>query len=426
MKIARKWFYPGLKVKRWLLLLVLSAVIGLTGISRLLGELLHGFRIDVIPEAYVSQTRDYLIRLKFIDFVALILGVSGVVVAFKMIIRTISVAFVPEQSDHLADLSLKRLALRRGPRVVAIGGGTGMPVVLEGLKEYTSNITAIVTMADDGGSSGRLRQAFKMPPPGDIRNCLVALADAGPIMNDLFQYRFAKDPELNGHSFGNLFITAMSELTGDFEKGIKESSRVLAIRGQVVPVTLDHVALRAELSDKSVVAGESVISRSQSRIQRVWLEPSNVRLTPEALSAVKDADVIVLGPGSLYTSIIPNILVPGLTEAIVKSHAAKIAVCNMMTQPGETQGFTVNDHIQTLVAHSHPRLFEYVVVNVDPLNPKVLERYAKEGAEPVVLDETSLRNRDYSIVKAKLVLSDEYVRHDPTKLARCIMKIVSI
>ncbi len=418
--------YPGLKVKRWLVLLVMSAGIGLIGLTRLLGDFMHGYRLQVIPDKYIDQTREYLTGLRFIDFVAIGIGVMGVVVAFRMLVRTFGMAFLPDQTEQTADRTYRRLSLRQGPRVVAIGGGTGMPAVLEGLKEYTTNLTAVVTTADDGGSSGRLRQAFKIPPPGDIRNCLVALADAGPIMNELFQYRFQKDPALRGHSFGNLFITAMSELTGDFEKAIRESSRVLAIRGQVVPVTLDHVALGAELTDKTTVAGESEISRSLVRIERVFLNPSDVRANPEALEAIREAEVIVMGPGSLYTSIIPNLLVPGIAQAIAANRGIKILVCNIMTQPGETSGYTVTDHLRALANHCDKRLFEYIVVNAEPLSPTWLERYAKEGAEPVRLDETALRSRDYSIVKAKLIASEEFVRHDPTRLGRCIMKILSL
>lgn len=421
-----RWIYPGLRVKRWLMLLVLSAVMGIVGLSRLLGDLFHGYRIQIIPEEHLVRARDYLIGLKFIDFVFIGLGVAGVVLAFRMLVRTFSMAFMPDQSEHAADLTLKRFQLRQGPRIVAVGGGTGMPAVLQGLKEYTSNLTAIVTTADDGGSSGRLRQTFSIPAPGDIRNCLVALADGGPIMSELFQYRFQKGTVLDGHSFGNLFLTAMSELTGDFGKAVRESSRVLAIRGQVVPVTLDHVSLVAELSDHSVVSGETVISQSSSKILRVSLDPPQVKASPEALQAIRDADLIVYGPGSLYTSIIPNLLVPGMTEALVASRAVKVLVCNMMTQPGETTGYTVSDHIRAIVSHSHPRVFEYVVVNVEPLSPKFLERYSREGAEPVLLDSEALRSRNYSLVKAKLITGQEYVRHDPVKLARAIMKVLSL
>jgi len=218
----------------------------------------------------------------------------------------------------------------------------------------------------------------------------------------------------------------MSELTGDFEQGVRAASRVLAIRGQVVPVTLDHVTLRAELSDRTTVRGESSISRSAVKIERIRLEPADVKPTPEALEAIRQADLIVLGPGSLYTSIIPNLLVPGVTEAITASRAVKVLVCNMMTQPGETTGYTVSDHIRAVVAHSHPRVFEYVVVNTEALSPVVRERYAKEGAEPVLLDEAATKARDYSIVKAQLLAADEYVRHDPVRLARCLMRVLSL
>lgn len=377
--ITPRWLYPGLKMKRWLLLMGASVILVFVGLTKLVSEQTRGIHITIIPEEILYGIRDYLIGLKFGDFVPIVLGIVGVVVAFKMIVRAVSTAFVPEHSEDAVDLTYKRLLLRRGPKIVAIGGGTGLPVTLSGLKEYTSNITAIVTMADDGGSSGRLRQTFRIPPPGDVRNCLVSLADASPLMHELFQYRFQDDPGLGGHSFGNLFLTAMSDLTGDFEKAIKESSRILAIRGVVVPVTLERVSLGAELLDKSMVDGESNISHSKSPIAKVFLKPEGAAATPEALQAIRQADVIVLGPGSLYTSILPNLLISRIADEIRHSKAMKLYICNIMTQPGETTGYSLSDHLSAIERHAGPGLFEYVVVNTEIIPPPVQPQQPPEA-----------------------------------------------
>ena len=285
----------------------------------------------------------------------------------------------------MVDLLYEQNLLSRAPRVVVIGGGTGMPVLLRGLKELTSNLTAIVTVADDGGSSGRLRGELGILPPGDIRNCLIALATTEPLLEQLFQYRFNTDSQLDGHSFGNLFIAAMSEITGDFEAAVKESSKVLAVRGRVLPVTLDNIGLGAELVDGRVVYGESNITADPVAIKKVHILPADVTPLPEALLALQEADAIVLGPGSLYTSVIPNLLVPGIAQAIADSNATKIYACNVMTQPGETTGYTASDHLRAILQHTTPELVDYVLVNTAAIEPALLQRYQAEGAEPVVM-----------------------------------------
>ena len=285
-----------------------------------------------------------------------------------------------------------RKQLGRGPKIVAVGGGTGLSVLLSGLKEYTSNITAIVTVADDGGSSGRLRQQFDILPPGDIRNCLVALADAPTLMRDLFQFRFDKSSELAGHSFGNLFITVMTRLTGDFERAIRETSKVLALRGQVIPSTLNNVVLVAQHKNGLVTEGEDKIPKAKVPIERVSLKPAQIEATPDAIKAIEEAEIIVLGPGSLYTSIIPNLLIQGITDAIAASRAMKIYVCNVMTQPGETDGYTLSHHVKVLRQHSHQRIFDSCVVNNGVIPESVLSRYAQQGSYPVVNDRKNVEN----------------------------------
>jgi uncharacterized cofD-like protein len=308
--------------------------------------------------------------------------------------------------------------------VVTIGGGTGLAVLLEGLKEYTSNITAIVTVADDGGSSGRLRQQFDILPPGDIRNCLVALADASTLMRDLFQFRFAAGSELSGHNFGNLFITVMTQLTGDFEKAIKETSKVLALRGQVIPSTLNNVVLVAEYQDGSIAVGEDKIPKARMPIKRVTLEPKDSQGTPEAIKAIEEAQIIVLGPGSLYTSIIPNLLIKDISDALVKSQAIKVYVCNAMTQAGETDAYRASNHIKGLIAHSHPRVLDYCILNTGEISSSLLKRYAQDDSYPVINDTKNIENMGYRVIEDDIVITDDLIRHDPLKLAKIIFGVI--
>ncbi|HYH02424.1 MAG TPA: gluconeogenesis factor YvcK family protein, partial [Bacillota bacterium] len=312
----------------------------------------------------------------------------------------------------------------RGPKIVVVGGGTGLGTILRGLKEISSNLTAIVTVADDGGSSGRLRNEFGILPPGDIRNCLVAMADLEPLMERLMQYRFQGDSDLGGHNFGNLFLTALTGITGDFEAAIKESSKVLAVRGQVLPATLEHVVLQAELEDGTLVTGESQISKSQVPIHRVALQPGNVRPVAEAITAISEADIILLGPGSLFTSIIPNLLVAEITDAIKATKATKVYICNAMTQPGETDNLTASDHVRKIVQHTGPGLIDIAIVNTDPIPADVLERYAEEHAYPVVADLEKIKAMGITPIGKEIIVKAHVVRHDAGKLANLIEDLI--
>lgn len=401
-----KWLYPGIGIKRWIGLSVFGLTLVVIGTEHLRDE-----------EFLVIQT---------LDTITAVSGVLILILGIKRIIRSLVSAFIPSsKGSELVDILYHRSQLGRGPIIVVIGGGTGLSVLLTGLKEYTSNITAIVTVADDGGSSGRLRQQFDILPPGDIRNCLVALADAPVLMRDLFQFRFDAGSELSGHSFGNLFITAMTRLTGDFEKAIKETSKVLALRGQVIPSTLDNVVLIAEHKDGSTTVGENKIPKTGIPIKYVRLSPEKPQATPEAIKAIEEAQIIVLGPGSLYTSIIPNLLIKEITQAITASQALKVYVCNAMTQTGETDSFRASNHIKTLIAHSHPRVFDYCILNIGEISNSILKRYAQENSYPVINDTKNIENMGYRVVEEDIVTSgDTVVRHDPAKLAKVILGLV--
>jgi uncharacterized cofD-like protein len=309
-------------------------------------------------------------------------------------------------------------------KLTVLGGGTGLSILLRGVKKLTSDITAIVTVTDDGGSSGALRREMGVLPPGDIRNCLVALSGEETLMSRLFQYRFPASRSLGGHSFGNLFITAISSVTGGFSAGVEQASNVLAIRGRVLPVTLHSVALRAKLDNGEIVRGESNISRAKSRIRELSVSPPLPPAGPKVLEAILDADAVIAGPGSLYTSIVANFLVKGVPSALKRTKAPKIYICNVMTQPGETTGYSVCDHAEAMSKHSGGNIFDYIVVNTGRIPPKIAKRYARKGSFPVLPRLPECRGA--KIIRADLVSRKEYARHDSEKLARVVSKILKM
>jgi len=313
----------------------------------------------------------------------------------------------------------------RVPRIVVIGGGTGLSVMLRGLKQKPLDITAIVTVADDGGSSGILREELQMPPPGDIRSVLAALAEAEPLLADMLSYRFNNGKGLAGHSLGNLILAAMTDISGDFVTGIRELSRVLAVRGRVLPAANQAIVLKAEMADGTVVTGESSIPKAGGSIARVFIEPPEVEPLPEAVEAIEQADAILMGPGSLYTSIIPNLLVPKLAAAIVRSCAVKIFVCNVMTQPGETDNYTVSNHLDAIQAHIGHQIFDYVIVNDGEIPTQVHTMYAEQGSKAVHVDMDEVTRRGYKVIADTLVLFRTYLRHDASKLSQHIYQLVS-
>jgi uncharacterized cofD-like protein len=310
------------------------------------------------------------------------------------------------------------------PKIVVIGGGTGLSVMLRGLKEKPLDITAIVTVADDGGSSGILRSELQMPPPGDIRNVLIALADVEPLLSDMLQYRFNAGTGLTGHSLGNLMLAAMTDITGDFVSGVRMLSKVLAVRGRVLPAAGQAIVLHAEMADGTIVSGESNIPKAGQAIKRVFIEPADVEPLEEAVAAIREADAILIGPGSLYTSIIPNLLVPKLAQSIVDSCAVKMFVCNVMTQPGETDNYSVSDHLAAVHAHIGHHLFDYVIVNDGEIPPQVQSKYAELGAKAVHLDLEEVTRRGYKVIADRLVLFRTYLRHDAARLSHHIYQLV--
>ena len=404
-----KWFYPGMRVKRWAMLSVLGIILIMIGVG---GQ-------TKIPNDFSSI-------ITYVYSANVIVGILLIILGFKNMLVSVVTLILPHKEGRLIDIMYQKRFLEHGPRIVVIGGGTGLSVLLHGIKEYTSNITAIVTVADDGGSSGRLRQQFDILAPGDIRNCLVALANEETMMRELFQYRFKQDTEFSGHSFGNLFITAMTQVTGDFERAIKESSKVLSIRGRVLPSTLEKVTLVAEHKDGRITEGEAQIPKTGSPIKRIFLRPQNASAAPDAIKAIREAELIILGPGSLYTSIIPNLLIKEIRDAVVESEASKVYVCNIMTQPGETDHFKASDHVKELTFHTQSKIMDACIVNIGKIPVSMLEKYAHENSASVEADSETIRDFGYGVIEEDLVSITDHVRHDSNKLAKLIANLLNL
>ncbi len=426
MKLS-KWLRPGMLIKRWILLLMLGLVMTSLGLAMGLAWVYRNYDFPHRVSGLVQAVTLQFIPHPYREMLMLTVGGLLVAVGFIQLSRSLLAPFLEHRADGQGLAEIIH-AHRFGPaepelRVVAIGGGTGLSTLLRGLKAHDVAITAIVTTGDDGGSSGRLRHEFNIPPPGDIRNCLVALADAEPLMSDLFQFRFPEiGSPLDGHSFGNLFITAMTQVTGSFERAVAESSRVLAVRGQVMPSTLENITVCAEMANGEVVRGESRITQYRGRIRRIFLDPERPEAYDPAIIAILSADLIVLGPGSLYTSVIPNVLVNGIAHAIRFSHAVKVYVCNVTTQRGETEGFRAVDHVRALYDHVEGPLVDYVLVNdnFEPgrrLDPAL-------GVTPVSLDGIDQLRGLAQVVLRDVVCAEQPMRHDPVKLSRALIGLV--
>ena len=421
-----KWLYPGMRFKRWLLLFAGGVMLASLGIA-----VVFNYKyIDNIEEAIFravylwSGSYDYTFTA-LVGMLMVLLGFGVMLVAARFVIRSVITVLLPaNSSEKLVDLIYEKRKLGKGPAITVVGGGHGLSVLLRGIKQATTNVTAVVTVADDGGSSGRLREELGMIPPGDLRNCLVALADTEPLMEKLFQHRFEGDSQLSGHSFGNLFIAAMAQVTGDVETALKESSKVLAVKGRVLPASKEFVRLDAIMEDGSIVCGESKIPEANKKIHRVKLFPEHVEAVQSSLDALRDAEAIVLGPGSLYTSIMPNLLVEGIGDALCRSRAVKIYICNVMTQPGETDGYTASMHVKAILDHAGRNAVDYVIVNSTPVPEDLKKKYAEAGAYPVIVDEDVLKALGVGVIKADLITNHDAIHHDPKKLAESVMHVV--
>lgn len=418
-----KWLAPGLFVKRWLLLSAGGVLLTSLGLAIWTGMTPIFYTLQLLKGvlAWIAT-----ILPNYISGPLVITG--GILLIFwgqNRSINSITQAFMSQGDEELVDRLIAHRRLHKGPKVVAIGGGTGLSTLLRGLKDYSANTTAIVTVADDGGSSGRLRREIGVLPPGDIRNCLAALANEEKLLTELFQYRFRAGDGLVGHSFGNLFLTAMSDITGDLERAIAASSQVLAVRGEVLPATLCDVHLWAELADGRRIEGESNITEAGGKIVNIGCNPANPPALPKVLQAIEEADFIIIGPGSLYTSVIPNLLVPEIAEAIASRQVPSIYVCNIMTQPGETEGYSVAEHIRAIDKAVGKKLFDAVLVQGKVPSAQALIRYAQENSNPVFIDREDVKNLGRRLVLTNVMYEDEatgFVRHDSKRLAQVLLR----
>ena len=424
---AVRWLQPGLVVKRWVVT---------SGLGLLLALLGAAVWADLQPIYWMLSTIKWLLQevtqvlpRGVTGPLVLVAGAALVLWGQSRSFGSIQQALAPDKGTLLVDALAAQGRLNRGPNIVAIGGGTGLSTLLSGLKRYSSNITAIVTVADDGGSSGVLRRELGVQPPGDIRNCLAALSREEPLLTRLFQYRFRAGSGLEGHSFGNLFLSALTAITGSLESAITASSRVLAVQGQVVPATNADVRLWAELENGERLEGESKIGKATSPIVRLGCTPERPPALPRAIEAIANADLILLGPGSLYTSLLPNLLVPELVTAIRRSKAPRLYICNLMTQPGETDGLDVAGHLRAIEAQLaslgiDQRLFTAVLAQEDLGRSPLLKIYRQHGAEPVTCDARHLRKQGYQVMQAPLqgARPTATLRHDPRSVALAVMR----
>jgi uncharacterized cofD-like protein len=427
----RRWLTPGIGVKRWLLVVFLGLLLLALGFAHMLRQVTRDLEPGGPFDAIVS-----LITLQFLPYPlrGLLVGAAGLALLALGSYRVVRVVTdplrAPDADQPLVEVIYQKRFLARGPKVVAIGGGTGLSTLLRGLKEHTSNLTAVVTVADDGGSSGVLRQELGIAPMGDIRNCIAALADAEPLMSELLQYRFpagggassvttAEGPGLAGHALGNLLLAAMTAIEGgDFEEGVRRINRILAVRGQVVPVTATPLTLHARIADGSIVDGQSRIMRTPE-IERVWITPDDVLASDDALAAIADADLIVLGPGSLYTSLLPSLLIPAIRDAIMAAAAPRLYICNVATQEGETTGLDLAGHVSALVDHTAPGIVDVVLAN-NRFDARVPSDWQAEAVR-LHWPPAGLQDLPH-LVLDDVVDPENAHHHDPARLATAVLR----
>jgi uncharacterized cofD-like protein len=421
VKKSVQWLAPGLFVKRWFMVTLAGVVLIALGLA---------IWVRLMPIRSIVEFADHgltnvskVVPNRISGPIVLVTGFFLLFWGQMRSLKAVSGALSPQGDKTLLEMLMTKRRRSKGPKIVALGGGTGLSTLLRGLKNYSTNITAVVTVADDGGSSGKLRRDFGVLPPGDIRNCIAALADEEKLLTELFQYRFSAGEGLEGHSFGNLFLTAMSDITGDLEQGIAASSKVLAIQGRVLPATLCHVDLWAEMADGRTIRGESRITEADGQIVKIGCMPENPPALPAVIKAIEEADFIIIGPGSLYTSVIPNLLVPEIAKAIERSKVPCVYICNIMTQPGETTGYRVSDHIKAIDHACTKKLFDAVLVEKNIPSPRSMERYRQEHASHVEIDIEAIQRLKRQIMPVNVMEEDEkgYLRHNSRKLARALM-----
>ncbi|MBU3220345.1 gluconeogenesis factor YvcK family protein [Clostridium algidicarnis] len=412
----RDWLRPGIKVKRWVVFAIFGIILIIFGLNELSRHMLYNW-----------YYKGFYILLNVTGIFILYISVTEGIKSIMALINSGYLKFSID-SKKLESLIYEKRLLVKGPKIVVIGGGTGLSTMLRGLKYYTSNITAIVTVADDGGGSGDLREDLGILPPGDIRNCILALADTEPLMEELLQYRF-EEGRLKDQSFGNLFLAAMDGISDNFEEAVKKMSSVLAVTGKVMPVTLENMVLKCELKNGNIVKGESNIPKEaisqKSSISKIMIEPKDAKALVDSVEAIKTADAIILGPGSLYTSVIPNLLVKDIGEAIKKTSAIKIYVSNIMTQPGETDDYTVVDHVKAIIDHSYDGVIDYVIANIGEIGKELEEKYLEENSKLVTKDEKELEKLNIKLIESDFVKTTKgLIRHDSEKLASVIVETI--
>ncbi|WP_405383586.1 uridine diphosphate-N-acetylglucosamine-binding protein YvcK [Phascolarctobacterium sp.] len=419
------WLCPGINLKRWLLLFAVGVLLCALGLALFFNYQLMGKAEELLFQMTYWTTGRYSNGLIMgMGVVFLIVGFGVMIYGTRRLVSSVVSVVVPDKNGSLMETIFMQRKLTNGPAITVVGGGTGLSTLLRGMKYITSNCTAVVTSADDGGSSGRLRKELGIIPPGDLRNCLTALADREPLMERLMQYRFQGDSPLAGHCFGNLFIAAMAQAEGDMEAGLNATSQILKVRGRVIPSTLANIQLRARMYDGTTVTGESEIPKAKKRIAKMMMVPADAPAAKGAMEAIINADVLIFGPGSLYTSVIPNLLVDGIRDAIIQSKAVKIYICNVMTQPGETDGYGAYEHVKALVDHMGCQFLDYVIVNSQAVTQEQLRQYHAEGSTPITPDIDKIRSLGITVVPARLISKKDLVRHDPRKLARVLIALI--
>ena len=430
MKLLLQWLYPGLNIKRWLLLFSLGLMVVAFGVALIMNYQVFGqVEEEILRLLYVfTGTYDYA----FLATAGIGLIIAGIIVmlyALRKLVKRFFALVAPDEEEVSKQIA-SRIELSRGVRIVAIGGGHALSMLLRGLKQKTSNISAIVTVADDGGSSGRLREEMDIIAPGDLRNCLVALADKDTALEQLFQYRFGGEGELSGHSLGNLFLAALIKEFGNAQNALEAASTVLNIRGKVMPATAERIRLLAKMSDGKEIEGESEIAAygesRKAKILHMSMIPAAPIAVGDALEAIRHADLITLGPGSLYTSVLPDLLVPEILQAIKESNAPCLYICNIMTQPGETEGYTVSDHVKALIEHVGKNVIDYVLVNNARPSREILKKYEEVGEFPVKIDAKQVEETGVIMIKSNLLGEERGASHNSLVLAENIIRISNL